>query len=149
MDQNVTLMISGLHTESKIEDNGGDEEIQTVVPAEYFYRGDAHYVLYEESSESCEESTRSRIKFKNGVLELTRKGFIDTRMVFEEGRQHESCYVMPYGRFIMGIDTKKITFEEAADSIRITVEYALEMNGLHQADSRIAIVIKENKRAAV
>lgn len=142
MDRNVTLMISGLHTESKNEDNDENGEIQTVVPAEYFYRGDAHYVLYEEHQESSGESTQSRMKYKNHVLELTRKGFIDTHMVFEEGRRHEACYRMPYGQLIMGIYTKKLTFEELVDSIRITVEYVLEMNGQRQADSSIAIVIK-------
>lgn len=143
MDRNVTLMISGLHMESKNEDSGGDSEIKTVVPAEYFCRGDAHYLLYEERQEDFGESTQNRIKFKNNVLELTRKGFVDTHMIFEEGRRHETCYAMPYGRLTMGIYTKKLTFEENADGISISVEYVLEMNGQHQADSRIAIVIKE------
>lgn len=141
MDRNVTLTISGLHMESKKDDGVRNSEIQTVIPAEYFYRGDAHYVLYEERQEGSGESTQNRMKFKNHVLELTRKGFIDTHMIFEEGRRHEACYAMPYGQLIMGIYTKKLTFEESADSIRITVEYILEMNGQHQADSSIAIVI--------
>ena len=143
MDRNVTLMISGLHMESKNEDSGGDNEIKTVVPAEYFCRGDAHYLLYEERQEDSGESTQNRIKFKNNVLELTRKGFVDTHMIFEEGRQHETCYAMPYGRLTMGIYTKKLTFEESVNSISINVEYVLEMNGQHQAGSRITIVIKE------
>lgn len=143
MGKKVTLVISGLHMESKNEDSGGDSEIKTVVPAEYFCRGDAHYLLYEERQEDSGESTQNRIKFKNNVLELTRKGFVDTHMIFEEGRRHEACYAMPYGQLTMGIYTKKLTFEENADSISISVEYVLEMNGQHQADSRIAIVIKE------
>lgn len=142
MERNVTLMISGLHMESGKEGSAGDSEIQTMVPAEYFCRGDARYVLYEERQEGSGESTQNRMKFKNHVLELTRKGFIDTHMIFEEGRRHEACYAMPYGQMVMGIYTKKLAFEETADSIRITVEYILEMNGQYQADSHIAIVIK-------
>ncbi len=38
MDRNVTLVISGLHMESKNEDSGGDSEIKSVVTAEYFDR---------------------------------------------------------------------------------------------------------------
>lgn len=142
MDRNVTLKISGLHMESEQEDSSENSNIQTVVPAEYFHRGEAHYVLYEEMQEGFRESVRNRIKFKNHVLELTRKGPIDTHMVFEEGRYHEACYIMPYGKLIMGIHTKKLAFEETKDSIRVDVEYALEINGQHQADSHITILIQ-------
>lgn len=143
MGKKVTLVISGLHMESKNEDGGGDSEIKTVVPAEYFCRGDAHYLLYEERQEDSGESTQNRIKFKNNVLELTRIGFVDTHMIFEEGRRHETRYATPYGQLTMGIYTKKLSFEENVDGISIRVEYVLEMNGQHQADSQINIEIKE------
>lgn len=143
MDRNVTLKISGLHMESEQEDGSENSNIETVVSAEYFRRGEAHYVLYEEMQEGFRESVRNRIKFKNHVLELTRKGPIDTHMVFEEGKYHEACYIMPYGKLIMGIHTKKLTFEETMYSISIDVEYVLEINGQYQADSHIAILIQK------
>lgn len=127
--------------ESEQED-GRSADIQTIVPAEYFYRGEAHYVLYEEMQEGFGGSVKSRIKYKKHILELTRKGLIDTHMVFEEGKKHEACYHMPYGKLFMGIHTKKLMFEETQDKIKFDVEYALEINGQHQADSHIKILIE-------
>ena len=145
MNRNVTLKISGLHMESEREDDSGNGEIQTAAAAEYFYRGEAHYVLYEERQEGSGECVKNRMKYKNQVLELTRKGFIDTHMVFEEGKRHETCYNMPYGQMSMAIHTKKLIFEETESYIHIDVEYALEINGQHQSDSHIEILIEAKK----
>lgn len=145
MNRNVTLKISGLHMESEQDDGSENGKIQTTATAEYFYRGEAHYVLYEESQEDSGGCVKNRIKYKNRVLELTRKGLIDTHMVFEEGKRHETCYNMPYGQLSMAIHTKKLIFEETEKCIHIAVEYALEINGQHQSDSHIEILVEAKK----
>lgn len=143
MNREVTLTISGLH----MGDGTEDANMNTVTAAEYFQRNNSHYLLYEEKMEGFMQPLKNRIKFRNNMLELTRQGLVDTHMIFEEKKKHVTNYTMPYGEITLGIDTRKVSVEEGKDSIQVTVEYALEMNGEHQADSRIRIVITEKMPA--
>lgn len=160
MDRKVKLTILGLHMGMGDEegtggsDNGGngngrsgngdnnDNNIETVVQAEYFKRNDSHYLLYEERMEGFAQPSRNRIKFKDNMLELTRQGLIHTHMAFEAGRKHIARYAMPYGELELGIDTKKVAVEETEDSVRVLVEYALEMDGEYLEESRIEILVQ-------
>lgn len=141
MDREVTLRILGLHTESGQE----GAPVETVAQAEYFRRGEAHYVLYEEP----QSGTKNRIKLKKGILELRKQGAVEAHMVFEEDRRRETRYVMPYGTLVLGINTKKLTVEETATSIKVDVEYALSLEGQHQSDSRLTISIRQNENRAI
>lgn len=141
MNREVTLTISGLH----MGDGAGADSVSIVAAAEYFQRNNSHYLLYEENMEGFTQPLKNRIKFRNNMLELTRRGPVDTHMIFEEKKKHVTNYSMPYGEILLGIDTGRVLVEEGKDSIKVTVEYALEMNGEHQADSRIEIAVDFHK----
>lgn len=135
MNRQIELTIRGLHT----EETGDLAPLETVVRAEYFRKNGSQYLFYRETQEGYEQPSKSRIKFKNGLVELTRQGLVETHMVFEEGRKHMSRYSMPYGELLLGIDTKKVTLKEQEDDIRVEIDYSLEIDGAHQADSRIEL----------
>ena len=131
MNRNVILTISGA------------DDIETTVNAEYFKKGDSHYLLYEEEMEGFSQSSSNRIKFAKGRLELIRRGTVGTHMIFEENKKHMTRYLMPYGEIMLGIETKKVVLEEHRDFINVIVEYMLEMNGEPHAESRIEICARE------
>lgn len=138
MDKRVELTIRGLHAQ-----DGADEiPVETAVPAEYFKKSDSHYLFYQERQEGMEMPSKCRIKFRPGLVELTRRGAVDTRMVFEEGRKHMSHYSMPCGELLLGIDTKRVSLQEQEDGIRVEVDYSLEIEGEHQSDSRIELFMR-------
>ncbi len=139
MNKKVQLTISGLHMDAEAE----HANVETVVNAEYFQRGDSHYLLYEEMVEGFEKPSKNRIKFRNDLLELNRKGLLETHMVFEEGRTHMTNYVTPYGQLLLGINTKRIQMQEQEKCIVVTVEYRLEADGEYLTDSRIELRVEE------
>ena len=139
MNREVQLTISGLQWDEDLD----QDNIETVVPAEYFKRNDSHYLLYEEAMEGFTQTSKNRIKFKGKFMELIKQGLVNTHMVFEENKTHMTDYVTPYGNFLMGINTEKIVVEEKEDSIRVIVEYKIEIGDEPISTNKIEIVICE------
>lgn len=142
MTKEVMLAISGLQSDLQ---EGRSDRIETVTAAEYYRKNGRHYVLYEEMAEEDAQPTKSLLKFDAHMLELTRHGVINTRMVFEENKKNLTSYNTPFGQMVIGIDTKQIRLQEQEDFLRMDVEYALDVNEEYLADSRIKITIRPNK----
>ena len=119
-------------------------DLETKVCAEYFKKGQAYYFFYEEQPDGFEQKCKSRIKYKDNVLELVRQGLIETRMVFEKDTQHMTRYVVPYGEVMLGIQASEVSLKETEERIQILVEYDLEMDGEHQAHSKIEINVMKS-----
>lgn len=134
MNRNIKLTISGLHA-----GDSGDDKIETAVQAQYFGKDRNRFVIYEERDEQFPEPIKSRIKFREDYLEITRQGFVNTHMVFEKDKKNPAQYRMPYGDIQLETNTHSIEVCESEDQIHIRVKYALEINGEHQADSDIVI----------
>lgn len=134
MNRDIRLTISGLHA-----GGSGDDRIETVAQAQYFDKDRNRFVIYEERDEAFQEPVKSRIKFREDYLEITRQGLVSTHMVFEKDKKNPAEYRMPYGNIQLEIDTRSIELCESEERICIRVKYALEINGEHQADSDIII----------
>ncbi len=146
MTKEVLLTIKGLQFSFGRE--GMEEEtIETVMAAEYFYRNGSHYIIYEEPCEDNEEITQTRIKFRDGYLEVTKKGFVNVHMIFEEKKKNISGYSTPFGEILVGIEAKRVKFTEEASHIHADVEYELEINYEHVADCRITIEVQAKEKS--
>lgn len=140
MNREVELVLSGLH------DSGQEQEkdaVETAQPAQYFKRNDNHYLLYEEQIEGVDIPCKSRIKFRDHLLELTRQGASEMHMIFEENKRHMIPYHTPYGQLLLGVETGKVLVEEQEDQIHVTVEYTLDQEGELLSRSCLKLHIRE------
>ena len=140
MNREVELVLSGLHDAEGASDKDAVETAQT---AQYFKRNDSHYLLYEEDLEGFDGTCKSRIKFRDNLLELTRQGAVEMHMIFEENKRHMIPYNTPYGQLMLGIETGRVLVEEQEDQIHVTVEYTLEHEGELLSESCLKIHIRE------
>lgn len=138
MNREVLLTISGFHA-GEDADNGS---VETVADAEYFCKNGTHYVIFEEKAEGFDRTSKSRIKFKDDMVELVRQGLLETHMIFERNQKHMTNYQTPYGQMLLGVDTQKIRILQTEQQIRVLVEYTLEAEGAYLSDSKIEIVIR-------
>ena len=138
MTKEVELMIKGVQ---KYADHV-DDDLQTRAKGEYYFRNGGHYILYEEHNEGFTETTKSMLKLKDGCLEMTRKGLVNTSMVFEQGKETASTYKTPFGEMLLGIRTKELNVIETEDKIQIKVAYVLEAEGRHMAECEIEILVQ-------
>lgn len=141
MTKEVFITICGLQAGP---DTDG-EPIEMITTGEYFYKNNKHYIIYEEAIEGETGINKNRIKLSPGKMELTKSGMVSVHMLFEENCKNITHYYTPYGTLNMGIDTKKIQVEESENEMRITVDYALEMNQEFVADCSISIQVRSKE----
>ena len=140
MNREVELVLSGLHDAEGTSDK---DTVETAQTAQYFKKNDSHYLLYEEAVEGVDASCRSRIKFRENLLELTRQGAVEMHMIFEENKRHVLPYNTPYGQLMLGIETRKVLVEEQEDQIHVTVEYTLDHEGEPFSESCLKLHIRK------
>lgn len=143
MEKEVLLAIKGLSF--AVDEEGSAQALETITAAEFYERGSSRYVIYDEVTEGFEDTTHNMIKFKDSLVEVTKKGLMNVHMVFEENKKNMTNYGTPYGNILIGIDTGKIKIEEATDNISIYVDYTLEANYEHLADCRIEMNIRNRE----
>lgn len=143
MEKEVLFALKGL--QFAVDEEGSARALETITAAEYYQRGGSHFVIYDEITEGFEDTTRNIIKFKDSLVEVTKKGLMNVHMVFEENKKNMTNYGTPYGNILIGIDTGEISIDEKEDHIQILVDYTLEANYEHLADCRIEMNIRNRE----
>lgn len=130
------------HNGNQLWENG--ESIAT--SGEFYQCKDGFYVLYEEPADSnCQRQkpgTKNRIHLRSCVLELTKKGQINARMVLEPGRRHRTDYVTPWGTLLLETDTRRLDVNRSEEKIHIEAEYTLSAEGVAVSTRNISIIIQ-------
>lgn len=142
MTKDVLLSIKGLYT----EDNEDAESVETLTPAEFYIKEGVYYLFFEEIMDDTTGITKSRIKYSDKCFELTRKGEVSVHLLFEEGKKTLNTYQLPYGNLVVGLDTKRIQLTETEEEIKISIDYAMEINYQFVSDNTIDIIVKAVKR---
>lgn len=119
----------------------------TQVPAEYYLRGHSHYIMFEESQEGFTEKVKGMLKIKKGSVELSKKGLIQSHMLFEEGLKYATEYRTPFGGFLMDVCTHQLKIAESEEQIAMEIKYSLATEGQLVAKCSIKIIITEKQPA--
>lgn len=117
------------------------EELTTVVTAqaEYYTRDSTHYILYDEVLKDTDGVVKNYIKFKGGLLELTRKGAVSTRMVFQPGQEYMTLYSTPCGALPLGVLTETLESDVQENMLQIRAGYTLTSQGIPLSKNKIHI----------
>lgn len=141
MTKNVLLSIQGLQYQEEALNDEELDKIEIICPGEYYFRNQAHFILYEEQDDDFEEPVKNMIKVRGNEFTLTKKGPMNVQMVFTEGKKTMTDYATPFGNLMIALDTSKVMVEETEDKIKIHIDYALEANYQFIADCRIDIEV--------
>lgn len=107
--------------------------------AEAFEKNGSLYLLYEDPPGEEGAAARNRIRLKGSVLELTKRGGVSTRMVFEPGMEYLTDYATPYGCLKMGILTHALEAVLEESQIHIELRYSLVSDGVPLSDCAMTI----------
>lgn len=138
MTKDVRITVKGVQR----DDAGETGSTETVVSGEYYFRNGSHYILYEETAEDSGERVKSSLKLKGNLLELNRKGAVNSRMVFETGKRHVLDYATPFGLLRMETVTSRILCTEKEECLRIRAEYELWADGRKVSSCRLTVKIE-------
>ena len=138
MTKEVTIKIKGKQHYPE------EETVETVteVDGEYYLRNGAHYVMFEETEAGFTQSTRSMLKVRGSQVELTKKGLIQSNMIFEEGKQCATEYRTPFGMVPMEVKTNHIYLNEEENALTVQISYELHANEALMAECNIQIQVK-------
>ena len=144
MTKEIILTISGLHE----TDGDSDAPIETMTPAQYYFKNGKHYVVFEEILEGLEGEIKSTIKFTEDQVELLRNGATSTRMVFQPGHENMVIYQTPMGPLSISLYTDNIVADISEENIKLKIDYSLKTEGIVVSESTVLIDLcpKELKR---
>ena len=142
MEKDVMIHIRG------VQYTGGEEPepVEVITPGQYFFRNGNHYLMFEDITDNPNERTSSIMKFRPAYLEVKKKGFVDTRMVFEENKKTLSLYETPFGVVNVSVSATSIRLKEEKESIELIADYALDINNSYMADCTIMLTATPKSR---
>ena len=135
MTRDIILTISGLHT----ADGEQDAPIETLTPAQYFYKNGKHYVTYDEVIEGLDGSLKSTLKFTEDYVELIRNGAASTRMIFQPGHEKMMIYQTPMGPLSISLYTEEIDAQIGEERITLKIDYSIKTDGTVVSESTVFI----------
>ena len=135
VEKDIRITVKGVQRGEAGE--SGSTEI--TASGEYYFKNGSHYIFYEETAEDSGELIKNSLKLKGNLLELNRKGVVNSRMVFETGKTHVVDYITPFGKLKMETVTSRILLQEEENNLQIKAEYELWADGVKVSSCRLTV----------
>ena len=119
MKQEVTLFIQGRQTYQDQE----PEVIELVTDGIMEFCNGGWDISYEESELTGLAGVTTTFRVEPGTVTLTRKGALNSTMVFRENVVHESLYQMPFGALMLSVKASRVFFDLVPDGGVIDLSY--------------------------
>ena len=87
------------------------EIIQLVTDGTMEFRNGGWDISYEESELTGLAGVTTTFRVEPGKVTLTRKGSLNSTMVFQENVVHESLYQMPFGALMLSVKASRVFFD--------------------------------------
>lgn len=140
MDKDVLITIGGTMSAGESEDN-----VDVVMPGQYYWRNERHFLIYEEVMEEFTEPTSNMIRISPQEISVRKKGVINSEMIFRPEEETVTEYVTPYGTMVMGVYTNRIRIQETDQRISVLIQYVLRMDGQEVSNNYIRIVVQPRR----
>lgn len=141
MTKDVLVQVRGIQSRYDMPKEDA-EVIETLTKGVYYQKAEKQYLFYEEYLEGEEQPVKNSVKVEPGMLTITKKGAVESSMVFVPGEKTNSMYQSPVGCMELSCDTGLLTIEEQPDQVEIVLEYTLEMNQSYISDNRVEITVQ-------
>ena len=123
MKKEVTLAIEGRQT---YEDQA-PEIIQLVTDGTMEFRNGGWDISYEETELTGLAGVTTTFRVEPDKVTLTRKGALNSRMIFQKDVVHESLYQMPFGALMLSVKATSVFFDILPEGGVIDLSYNIEI----------------------
>ena len=123
MKQDVTLSIEGRQSYQGQE----PEIIELLTDGTMEFRNGGWDISYEESELTGLAGVTTTFRVEPGKVTLTRKGPLNSTMVFQENVVHESLYQMPFGALMLSVKATSVFFDIVPAGGVIDLSYNIEI----------------------
>ncbi len=136
--KDVIISITGTQT---VEN--GDSVIELVTDGKYSYSENESLVIYDESSLTGMEGTKTTFKIEKDAVTLTREGSVNSQMMFQKGKKHFFLYDTPFGATTMGVDTQKLKTDMGEHGGKMDIVYSVDVDNIILGKNVFSIKVKE------
>ena len=121
------------------------DTIELVTDGQYEYTDDGVEILYSESELTGLEGTSTALHIKTDEVKMERWGTMTSSTVFRVGERNDFLFDTPYGRAVMGLDTRKIAahFDETGGSL--IIDYVLDMDHALAGWNQFQLLVRERE----
>lgn len=123
MKQTVVLSIRGRQTYADQE----PEVIELVTEGTMELKQGGWDISYEESALTGLEGVTTTFRVEPGKVTLSRKGALNSQMVFQEGVPHDSLYQMPFGALMLTVKATSVFYDIVPDGGVIDLVYHINI----------------------
>ena len=99
------------------------EELELVTEGTMEFRDNGWDISYVETELTGLEGVTTTFRVEKDQLTLTRTGQLHSEMVFRLGYAHDSLYQMPFGAFLMRVETLSLFYDIVPDGGSIDLAY--------------------------
>ena len=103
------------------------ETIELITEGVLEQAGQGWKLTYEESDLTGLQGVTTTFFVEPGKITLTRKGPLQSEMVFQEGQFHESLYQMEFGTLMITVCASKVAYDITEEGGTIDLVYAIEI----------------------
>ena len=123
MKREVTLAIKGCQTYQDQE----PEIIELVTEGTMEFTNGGWDIAYEETALTGLEGVTTIFRVEPDKVTLTRKGALNSQMVFQQGVPHDSLYQMPFGALLLTVNATSVFYDIVPDGGVIDLSYNIEI----------------------
>ncbi len=123
MKKSVVLSIQG---RQRYEDQE-PEVIELVTEGTMEFANGGWDISYEESALTGLEGVTTTFRVEPDKVTLTRKGALNSRMVFQQGVPHDSLYQMPFGALLLTVNATSVFYDIVPDGGVIDLSYEINI----------------------
>ena len=123
MKKSVVLSIQG---RQRYEDQE-PEVIELVTEGTMEFANGGWDISYEESALTGLEGVTTTFRVEPGKVTLTRKGALNSQMVFQEGVAHDSLYQMAFGTLMLTVKATSVFYDIVPDGGVIDLSYDINI----------------------
>jgi len=123
MKQTVVLSIQGRQR----YENQEPEVIELVTEGTMEFRQGGWDISYEESALTGLEGVTTTFRVEPDKVTLTRKGALNSQMVFQQGVPHDSLYQMPFGALLLTVKATSVFYDIVPDGGVIDLSYNINI----------------------
>ncbi|MCM1026353.1 MAG: DUF1934 domain-containing protein [Roseburia sp.] len=138
MTKEINITVTGV----SIDEDSHETTTTVTARGQYFERDCARFLLYSEEDPETGALTGNTLKLTDNLLELTRRGSVRCRMVFEPGKSHRISYVTPYGTLLLDLFTQELTADWSERDGEIRLAYSLYNANSLLSQNKLFIKIK-------
>lgn len=138
----IMLKIVGKQIMADVE----EEQVELITEGRYYEKGDAVYLVYDESEFSGMEGCTTSLKITGDKIKMKRYGQLigmDTEIEFEKGKRFKGYYDTPFGSVEMEVLTNDIvnTIKGSEGKGSLNIDYHISLRGLTEGRSKLDIQI--------